>query len=233
MGLRYVKGVRRDTGERIVECQRVSSYRSIADLYRRARVPENDLTALARAGALASLEPDRRKALWAVHGLSKKDRPEQLLLALGDPTPAPSLRELTEMEVINWDWQEGGHSPRAHLLAPVREAFRARGWPTAAEVNKVPNGRRGDYVGLVICRQRPSTAKGVTFLALEDETGFVNLVVWQNVWDQFKILARSLSVMGVSGKIQAEDGVTHLVVDSIWAPQLAGEPTPVGSRDFR
>ncbi len=233
MGLRYVKGVRHDTGERIVEAQRVSPYRSIADLYRRARVPENDLTALARAGALASLEPDRRKALWAVHGLSKKDRPEQLLLALDDPVPVPSLRELSEMEVINWDWQEGGHSPRAHLLAPVREAFREQGWPTAAEVNKVPNGRHGHYVGLVICRQRPSTAKGVTFFTLEDETGFVNLVVWQNVWDQYKILARSLSVMGVSGKIQAEDGVTHLVVEQIWAPQLEGEPAAVGSRDFR
>jgi len=88
-------------------------------------------------------------------------------------------------------------------------------------------------VGLVICRQRPSTAKGVTFLTLEDETGFVNLVVWQKVWDEFKILARTLNVMGVSGRIQAEDGVMHLVVERIWAPHLPREPVPTGSRDFR
>jgi len=233
MGLRYIKGLRRDAAERIVEGQIVSPYRNIADLYRRARVPVDGLTALARAGALAGLEPDRRKALWAVHGLSRKDRPEQLLLALVDPAPVPLLKELSQMEVINWDWREGGHSPRAHLLAPLREAFTARGWPTAAGVNALADGRRCHYVGLVICRQRPSTAKGVTFLTLEDETGFVNLVVWQAVWDRFKILARTLNVMGISGKIQAEDGVTHLMVEQIWAPQLAREPVPTGSRDFR
>jgi error-prone DNA polymerase len=211
----------------------VSPYRSIADLQRRARVPVDDLTALARAGALAGLEGDRRKALWAVHGLSRKDRPEQLILPLGDPAPVPSLRKLSEMEVINWDWQESGHSPRAHLLAPWREALTAHGWPTAVQINTLADRRRCVYVGLVICRQRPHTAKGVTFLTLEDETGFVNLVVWQAVWDQFKVLARTLSVMGVSGRIQAADGVTHLVVEEIWAPRLRVAPAATGSRDFR
>ncbi len=233
MGLRYVKGLRKEVGERIVAGQLVSPYRGIGDLYRRARVPVDELTALARVGALAGLEPDRRKALWAVHGLSKKDRPEQLLLQLEDPVAVPSLRELSEMEVINWDWQEAGHSPRAHLLEPMRGAMRARGWPTAADVSLLADGRPCDYVGLVICRQRPGTAKGVTFLTLEDETGFVNLVVWQAVWDQFKVLARSLNVMGVSGRIQAADGVTHLMVEGIWAPQLSTEPVATGSRDFR
>jgi error-prone DNA polymerase len=109
----------------------------------------------------------------------------------------------------------------------------AQGWPAAVQINTLADGRRCDYVGLVICRQRPHTAKGVTFLTLEDETGFVNLVVWQAVWDQFKVLARTLSVMGVSGRIQAADGVTHLVVAEIWAPRLAVAPAAAGSRDFR
>ena len=82
-------------------------------------------------------------------------------------------------------------------------------------------------------RQRPHTAKGVTFITLEDETGFVNLVVWQDVWEKHRLLARSLMVMGVTGRIQAEDGVTHIVVDRIWAPRLPQEPAAVGSRDFQ
>ena len=233
MGLRYVRGLRRAVAERIVSSQVVSPCRNIGDLYRRARTPVDDLTALARAGALAGLEPDRRKALWAVHGLSRQDRPEQLLLPLADPAPAPALQQLSEMERINWDWRESGHSPRAHLLEPFRKLFTAQGWPLATAVNALADGRRTDYVGLVICRQRPHTAKGVTFLTLEDETGFVNLVVWQAVWDRFKVPLRSLSVMGVSGRIQAEDGVTHLVVDRAWEPQLAQAPATTGSRDFR
>ncbi len=230
---------RRSLAERYRESQvvgedrPVSPYRNIGDLYRRARTPVDDLTALARAGALAGLEPDRRKALWAVHGLSRQDRPEQLLLPLADPAPAPALQQLSEMERINWDWRESGHSPRAHLLEPFRKLFTAQGWPLATAVNALADGRRTDYVGLVICRQRPHTAKGVTFLTLEDETGFVNLVVWQAVWDRFKVPLRSLSVMGVSGRIQAEDGVTHLVVDRAWEPQLAQAPATTGSRDFR
>lgn len=228
MGLRYVKGVRRGVVECVVSGR---PYRDIGDLYRRARVPVNQLLVLARVGALAALEPDRRRALWLVHGLSRKDRPEQLVLPFVEQ--APSLKELSTMRVVDWDWRESGHSPRAHLLAPLRAQLAARGWPTAATVNALANGSPCDYVGLVICRQRPGTAKGVTFFTLEDESGFVNLVVWANVWDEFKVLARTLSVMGVSGKIQAAEGVTHLVVSEIWTPHLPEKLTGRRSRDFR
>ena len=110
--------------------------------------------------------------------------------------------------------------------------LRERGWPTAAELNARPHGRRADYVGVVICRQRPDTAKGVTFMTLEDETGFVNLVLWAQVWDQFKVLAKTLALMGVSGRIQSEDSVVHLVADRIWEPRLEALPAGVRSRDF-
>ncbi len=232
MGLRYVKGLRKDVAERIVEVQRVSPCRSIADLYRRARVPVDDLVALAEAGALTVFEPERRKALWAVHGLSKRDRPEQLLLPLEDPAPAPQLKDLEELEEVSWDWKSSGHSPRAHLLEPLRAELRACGWPTAAEVNALEHGRRCDYVGIVICRQRPHTASGVTFMTLEDETGFVNLVLWNQVWEEYKLLAKTLSLMGISGKIQSEEGVTHLIVEKVWEPRLHKQIAAGRSRDF-
>ena len=196
-------------------------------------MPVDDLVALAEAGALAAFEPERRKALWAVHALSRKDRAEQRLLPLKDPAPAPRLKDLAELEQVNWDWRSSGHSTRAHLLEPVREALRERGWPTAEEVNRSRHGRPCDYVGIVICRQRPLTAKGVTFMTLEDETGFVNLVLWEQVWREHKALARTLSLMGVSGRIQSEDGVVHLVVDEVWDPRLRREIAAGRSRDFR
>jgi error-prone DNA polymerase len=110
--------------------------------------------------------------------------------------------------------------------------LRERGWPTAAEVGTFQHGRRADYVGVVICRQRPHTASGVTFMTLEDETGFVNLVLWNQVWQEHKVLAKTLSLMGVSGKIQSEDGVVHLIVDRVWEPRLRDEPAAQRSRDF-
>jgi error-prone DNA polymerase len=228
MGLRYVKGMSRDVAERIIATR---GHRDIADLSRRARVAVEVLTALAECGALASLEPERRRALWVVHGLSRRERPEQLVLALPEAA-APVLPELGWFDTVNWDWKRGGHSPRAHLLEPLRGQLRERGWPTAEEVNRLPHGAWCDYVGIVICRQRPHTAKGVTFMTLEDETGFVNALAWNDVWERFRVLARTLSLMGVSGRIQTADGVSHIIIDTIWEPRLSQVPVPSPSHDF-
>ena len=86
---------------------------------------------------------------------------------------------------------------------------------------------------MVICRQRPGTAKGVVFLTLEDETGFVNVVVWPDVYERFAALVKTEPFVGVHGKIQAQDGVVHLVAERIAVPVIEGEKPPTGgSRDF-
>lgn len=228
MGMRYVTGMRQEVAERIIAGR---PYRDIGELYRRAQVPVEMLTSLAECGALAALESERRRALWVVHGLSRRDRPEQLLLALPEAR-VPSLPALGWFDTVNWDWKRGGHSPRAHLLEPLRSQLRERGWPTAEEVNGLRHGMRCDYVGIVICRQRPHTAKGVTFMTLEDETGFVNALAWNDVWERFRVLARTLSLMGVSGKVQTADGVSHIIIDTIWEPRLRQVPVPSPSHDF-
>lgn len=232
MGLRYVKGLAQKDADRLLAAREERPFATIGDLHRRVRLPEDAMLALAEAGALESLELDRRQTLWQIHALAKADRPEQLVLALEDPAPAPALRRLTKLELVTWDWERSQHSPRGHLLEPLRGELRARGWPTAAEVGALRHGQRADYAGIVICRQRPATAKDVTFMTLEDETGFVNLVIWAPVWQKYRILGKTRSFLGVSGKIQSEDGVVHLIVDRFWRPALRREPAAVGARDF-
>jgi DNA polymerase III alpha subunit len=82
-------------------------------------------------------------------------------------------------------------------------------------VRKATAERRVRTAGLVICRQRPGTAKGVVFLTLEDETGFVNVVVWQRVFDEFAVLIKSEPFLAVQGKVQRESGVVHVVARSL------------------
>ena len=96
----------------------------------------------------------------------------------------------------------------------------------------MPDGGQVRYAGLVICRQRPGTASGVTFMTLEDETGFVNVVIWKQVFDDHAVLARTASFLGVSGKLQSESGVVHVVADTLWAPAIPARPPTAGSRDF-
>ena len=96
----------------------------------------------------------------------------------------------------------------------------------------MPAGRRVRYAGIVICRQRPGTASSVTFMTLEDETGFVNVVVWKRVFDEHAVLARTASFLGVTGKLQSGSGVVNIVAEALWAPQIQARPPSAGSRDF-
>jgi error-prone DNA polymerase len=133
---------------------------------------------------------------------------------------------------IGWDYATMNLSAQGHPLEPLRAMMRAKRLPDAGEVRAMPDGRRTHYAGLVICRQRPGTASGVVFLTLEDEAGFVNVVVWAKVYEQFRVLVKTASFLGVTGRLQVQDGVTHLIADSFWRPKIETSPVEVGSRDF-
>ena len=137
---------------------------------------------------------------------------------------------LTPIEQIAWDYRTMRHSPRAHPLALVRERLRRQGLPSASELMNLRHGERVRFAGLVICRQRPGTASGVTFMTLEDETGFANLVLWKRVFDEHLVLARTSSFLGVTGTLQKQDDVVHLVAESLWTPDT--NMLEVSSRDF-
>jgi len=229
MGLRYVKGLSEKTdGERIVAARKGAPFISMEDFSRRAGVSEKALSALASAGAFDGLEPTRRSSLWKARGLRKEDPDVFLSVAEGEV----AFEELREFERISWDYEASSHSTHGHPLAPLREALKAQGLPDARSVARMTNGRRVRYAGLVICRQRPGTASGVTFMTLEDETGFVNLVIWSQKFSEYALLIKTTTFLGATGKVQAESGVVHLVVDELWKPRLTLEPSKVRSRDF-
>jgi error-prone DNA polymerase len=94
------------------------------------------------------------------------------------------------------------------------------------------DGRRMRYAGLVICRQQPGTAQGVTFMTLEDETGFVNVVLWPSVFERYAVLAKTATFLGITGTLQAQHGVVHLVADRLWSPRMHLTPRGAPSRDF-
>ena len=144
----------------------------------------------------------------------------------------PLFAALDDSETINWDYRTTRHSPRGHPLAPLRPQLEKRRLPDATRVAAMKDGERVRYAGLVICRQRPGTASGVVFMTLEDETGFVNLVLWEKVFKKFQTMAKTQSFLGVTGKIQTQDGVTHLVVEQCWVPDITTTPEQVRSRDF-
>ncbi len=133
---------------------------------------------------------------------------------------------------MQWDYRASHHSARGHPLLGLRPELESRGLLPAARLNRLPDGRRTRYVGLVICRQQPGTASGVTFYTLEDETGFVNLVIWDRVFQAFPVVARTAPLLGVTGTIESKHDVVHLIAERLWVPRDLQVGGPVKSRDF-
>lgn len=229
MGLCFVKGLGSPERERFEAARADAPFRSIPDLARRTRFSEKALVALASSGALDGFGLSRRQALWAVQGLSRAEAPT---LPMEMPEVEPVFEALSRFETIGWDYRTSYHSPRGHPLEPLRDWLRSQRLPSATELAGLPDRRRTRYAGLVICRQRPGTASGVVFMTLEDETGFVNLVVWARVFEQHEVLAKTATFLGVTGRIQSEQGVVHLVADTLWLPRGEQRPIPTASRNF-
>ena len=230
MGLRYVKSLSEERDWRRIAAARAERpFASLADFSRRTRLDDRVLRRLAEAGAFVPFERRRRVALWAAQGLGPA---AETPLPVAPDEPLPDFDPLNDFQTIDWDYRFSAHSTRGHPLAPLREALEAQKLPDAHTVAGMPDGRRVRYAGLVICRQRPGTASGVTFMTLEDETGFVNVVIWKQVFDDHAVLARTASFLGVSGKLQSESGVVHVVADALWAPEIRSRPPTAGSRDF-
>jgi error-prone DNA polymerase len=174
------------------------------------------------------LQGERRSALWEALGADTLSD----ALPLEHRDAEAEFTPLDAFEEINWDYAFTEHSTLGHPLTPLREALAAQGLPEAASIRHLRNGSRVRYAGLVICRQRPGTAKGVLFMTLEDETGLVNLVVWQKILEKYELLAKTQSFLGVTGKLQIESGVVHLVAEELWQPELDRRPRKAKSRDF-
>jgi error-prone DNA polymerase len=227
MGFRYVKGLG------VIERERIESneppHANLATFVRQTRLNKKALHALAEAGAFECFGLNRRDAIWQVRSLS---RFAQDLLPLEPASSQISFASLASDDQVIWDYRSSHHSTRGHPMRGLRHALRSRGIPEATCIHNYAHGDELEYVGMVICRQRPGTASGVTFFTLEDETGFVNVVVWKQVFDRHAALAKTAALLGVTGEIQKADGVIHLIAKSLWAPDVTLAEHAHRSRDF-
>ncbi len=236
LGLRMIKGLQIDAAQRIVDARRAGGpYRDLAELKRRGDLSQGMITVLADADALRSLTRDRRAAIWQSLAQEKSSGDRPLLWGAEDVDEEvpEQLVAMMPVEEVQADYQTTGLSLKAHPISFLRERLRERGCVTAAELPRTRDGRQVKVAGLVMLRQRPSTAKGVTFVTLEDETGSINLVLFAAVWQRFYRIAKTSHAWLVQGKLESRQGVIHVIVGHVedMAEELNGLAIP--SRDFR
>ena len=225
LGFKMMKGMAEATGRRIVSGR---PFRNVRDLTLRAALDRKAMELLASGGALDVYGRGRRSHLWSVDDhLQARAMP---LLAQWDEKPR-EFAPLSEDEEVVWDFEVAGLSSRGHPMRSLRPGLRRAGYLTAREVGRVPHGRWARTAAMVICRQRPATAKGTVFLTLEDETGFVNVILWPRVFEENFVVARSSGLLAVEGPVQSGRGVVHLVARKLYRPELEA-PVEMGSRNF-
>jgi len=223
LGLRQIKGLKKkkkpedaDLDADLIMAARAAGARAPAD-FARAGVSQRALELLAEADAFAGAGLSRRDALWAVKGLKgevKVDSQAPLLAGLPLFEDAVTLPAMALPQQVAEDYRTTSLSLKAHPLRFFRPQLERLNVTPAERLKGVRDGRRVSVGGLVLIRQRPGTAKGVVFLTLEDETGVANAVVWKDCFDAHRRTVMSASFLIVHGKVQAADGVIHVVAES-------------------
>ncbi|HSH21010.1 MAG TPA: PHP domain-containing protein [Candidatus Caenarcaniphilales bacterium] len=239
LGLHLVKGIGEAEGEQIdAELAARGPFRSLADLVARTELSEELVERLIRAGALDSLKVPRRELLWQLREVagatrgrydgrsvgSKKAPGRPLDLRL-PATHVPDLPPPTELERLGDSYAILSLDARRQVVELFRPALDRLGALPAA---RLIDTRPGTVAigGLVVTRQHPMTARGTVFLALEDETGMVNVTLWPDTWARFRGTVRRHALLYVEGRLERESEVVNVIADRVVA--LAETARPVG-----
>ncbi|MDP9091530.1 MAG: error-prone DNA polymerase [Actinomycetota bacterium] len=230
LGLGGVRTIGTELAERIVTSREVEGpYTSMADLARRIGLSVDQMEALATAGAFDFFDISRRDALWAA-GAAATARPGQLDVVTFGETSPPILSEMSEPEQLIADLWATGITPDLYPTAMIRDRLDALGIIPAVDLRSLQDRTRVTVGGIVTHRQRPATARGVTFLNLEDETGMVNVIVDEIVWARHRRVARESGGLLIRGMLEQTEGVINILAERITRLDLG---LHTRSRDFR
>lgn len=228
LGLRLIHGLGKDLAEQIVENrQRYGAYRSIATFAKRTKLNRKQLSTLAAAGALRSIEAERRQAIWQTSGLGGKD----LLSNLDHANERRSFSPMAASEELRLDYQYASSFVENHPMLLLRNHLQRRGISRKADMMHLKPGSPIQVAGLVIVRQRPTGVGGVIFMALEDETGLIDIVVRPQTYEKNRALLCLADILLIKGHLQADGGARSVMAQS-FINLTSGPVMGIRSRDF-
>ncbi len=237
LGLRMIRGLHEMDAEHIVDARTLGAFFvDQTDLVRRAGLSQATLSILADAGALESLSGDRRAAYWQSLGQERKQTAMPLFDARNmdhDEELPESLTRMTPLEEVYTDYATTGLSLKGHPIGFYRRQLEQLRVTPANELSNMSNARFIRVAGLILLRQRPGTAKGITFVTMEDETGSINLVIRPETWKQYYLLCKQSNAWLVHGILENRQGVIHVLVGQVEDLQSVIKPLDIKSRDFR
>ena len=229
LGLRMIKGFAKQAAARIIAARRHRPLQDIDDLHKRAALSRAILTRLTDADALLSIAGNRRMATWSALAIEPS---LPLLHNAHIAEVTPPLRPPTEAAQVLADYQSLQFSLRAHPLALLRKQLRNQHAHTITSAHAKIHGSWVQTAGIVISRQRPGSAQGVIFITLEDETGMINVVIWEHLLEQQRKTILHAQLLAVHGNIEREASVVHLIAKRVFDYSSLLGKLKTESRDF-
>jgi error-prone DNA polymerase len=233
LGLRMIVGLPQSAAARIESARQAGPFRSLADFTCRTGLSPSIVDRLARADAFQSLVLDRRTSLWQSLAQERHKVSQPLFGNLHDGELLTELPSMTAQQEVFADYRTAGLSLKSHPISFFRDQLDELKIVPAAELAAIHDGRFVRVAGLVLVRQRPGTAKGITFVTIEDETGTANLIIKMDVWNRFYTIARTAPAYIVHGRLQNQQGVIHVLVQRLENLSAALSGIRSQSRDFQ
>lgn len=235
LGLKRLKGFSNKSAQRLIQQRKTVPFSSLTDFLTRLQIQPAERRLLAASGALNGLPDirDRRDALWQ----SELPLFDDLLAPQPSPTPLPPM---TEAERLATDITLTGSTTGSHPMQLLRQKYRSSKradyrqlatTPRAIDLPQLRHGTPLSICGMIICRQRPSTAKGHCFITLEDETGISNLFVPRDTFEHHRLLITTEAFIQAQGRLQLSETATLYVTHLSRLPATDHSPAP-HSHDF-
>jgi len=223
IGLEYVNGLGAHGVAQLLAARGYTAFSDPRELCRRAQLPRTVIERLILAGALDSFGVPRRTLLWELGGLRTSEGELDLVV----PLPTLDLATLTPWELQRQEEQVLGLSVGDHAFGALRSWLARQGLASSRALQRVADGSRVATAGVLVVRQSPPTAKGHTFLTLEDEHGLIDVILRPRVAERVRAMLEGSAVLRVIGMLQRADGVQSILawhVESLWIPGSAAQP---------
>lgn len=235
LGLQRIKGFRENAATRIIQARMIQPIQSLSDIARRARLDKGDMERLTEGGAFRKLSGHRYQTHWEAKGLldhHSKDLTEDMdyLVAENQEVYLPPPYEADDLRA---DYTSLGLTLGRHPMAMLREQEPFSRLKTASDLETLNHGRFVQVAGIVTGRQRPSSASGVLFMTLEDETDNINVVIWTRVLETFRAAVVQGRLVKIKGVVERQDSVIHVVAGHVEDLSHYLEHFSLKSRDFR
>lgn len=218
MGLMQVAGLTEDSAESVVHARGRRPFSSLADFWRRTALDRDAVENLIAVGAFDTLGINRRKLLWHLEEVIQRVQRERTpgLLRSDEEEALPDLPPLTELDIAGLDFTLQGASARYSIMSFYRRSLRQARVLSIGQLQGKRQGTIARTAGIVVSRQQPPTAKGMTFLVLTDDEGELPVAIYPTVYQQYRQVVNGSSALIVEGSIERERYQVSMLAKRLW-----------------